>query len=144
MRVFLLVDGDHYAAYADLQNILQNSGLTTAGDTLFNENGAEIALDLTQAIINKYIGATTITSITDTLNATLCKHVQLNMVSMMILRSRQFKENNIDGMSEMISYWQVTPALTFADKELLNLVKQDQEGVAWTFDLRSGQEVSLL
>lgn len=137
-----MADGDHYATYADIQNIIQNSNVTGLTDTLFNAAGTELALDLTQAIINEYLGESDLTSISDTVGAVLCKHVQLNVVTMMILRARQFKETSLDNMGDMISYWQITPALTPADKQLLDMIKLRTDGVAWAFNTRTGYEVN--
>jgi len=136
-----MTDGDHYAAYADVQYLLMNAGLGVAGNTLFDANAIDLGLSITLAILHGYMGLTTLTKLTQAVQAVILKGIQIDMITMMILRARALNENNISAFGETTQFWQITPYLTQAHKQMLDKMIDQNEGVAWTFNTVTGTEV---
>ena len=135
-----MADGDHYAAYADIGLLLMNTGLAVAGNTLLNDTGAEVALDVTMAMMHSRMGIETLTKLTNVVHAALLKGIQIDLVAMQILRARIFNENNISSFSEGVQFWQITPYLTRSHEKMLDKIVDQNDGVAWSFNVATGRE----
>lgn len=138
-----MADGDYYASYDNVRHILSRAGLGVAGDTMYDDDSLETALNITQAIINKYLlgSNATMVNISGTVNQTLCRHVQINLITMMILRARHIQDNNLADGGMTVQFWTITPYLTQQDMQLLELIVLETRGVAYGYDTRSGQKV---
>lgn len=136
-----MADGDYYAAYADIGTLLMNAGIGVVGNTLFDEDGVEMALNITMAIIHGYLGLTTLTKLTQTVHAVLLKGIQIDLVAMMILRARAFTENNLSAFGETTQFWQITPYLTNSHTKMLDRMLDQIDGVAWAFNTSTGRQV---
>lgn len=133
-----MADGDHYAAYADVQNKLSNAGIGTAGNTLYDADSLEIALDLSQVVINTYIRGDPDGADVTGGAAVLCKMVQIDLVFMMILQARHIQNNNLNDAGAIQSFWQITPQLTYQHKQLLDIIASNTDGVAFNGYTRTG------
>lgn len=98
------------------------SGIGTAGDTLYDDNALETALDLTFGLINFEIyGDNTTTKVTGNY-ALICRKIQMELIAMQILLSRQFNENNLADAGAIQGFWTIMPALTREHMRLLHKI----------------------
>ena len=137
-----MADGDHYAGYSDVQQLLSNSGIGIAGNTLYNDTSLEIALDISLAKIHNYLGIRTTTKLTNAVDVLILKGIQIELIHMRILQSRSLKENNLADHGAIQGYWSIMPDLTRGHIRQLDEVLANNDGVAWTFDTRTGYELT--
>lgn len=137
-----MTDGDHYASYASVQYLYMNSGLTTSGNQMFDDTAVEEALDQTMGIMHGYLGLSTLTKLTGTVDAVELRRIQVDLVGMMILRARHFQTNNLADAGAIVGFWQITPALTKDHMRTLDRIRERSQDTSWNFDTRSGEEVS--
>ena len=136
-----MTDGDHYAEYKSVQELLSNAELGVADATLYNDTSMERALDITMAVIHNYLGLKTMTKVGDPVDLIVMEGIQVNLVNMQILRARNMKENNIGDFGTTIQFWSITPYLTREDKTQLDRIQRKLFSGVKNYDIRTGREV---
>jgi len=136
-----MADGDHYAAYASVRELLSNDQIGVAGATLYDDGSLERALDITMAILHNYLGLTTMTKVGDAVDLVVLEGIQCDLINMQILRARNMKENNIGDIATTIQYWSVTPYLTREHKMMLDQINAKLEGSSFVYNVKNGTEV---
>jgi len=137
-----MADGDYYASYPDVRNLLNEQSIGGAASTLYTENSLELALSVSQAYIHQYLGLTSMACTTNPVHVATLKAIQIDLIMMRILQAKHINQNNLTEAGAIQSFWQVMPYLTNAHKQLLDRIADQLEGVAWTFDVRTGSEVN--
>ena len=137
-----MADLDYYASYANVRNLLMNAALGTATSTLYWETSLELALSISQGYIHQYLGLENLTSTTNVVHVAVLKGIQIDLIMMRVLQARQMTENNLSAAGEIQSFWQMMPYLTNEHRRLLDSILDQMDGVAWTFDVNTGYEVS--
>jgi hypothetical protein len=72
--------------------------------------------------------------------ATALRKVCVDVVLMMILEARTFKENNL--MDNVTSFWAITPEFTDRQRRLFNSIREQVEDQTFAYSTRTGQEVT--
>lgn len=134
--------GTFYCSYEDVKNILNEQSIGAAGSTLYSEASLLLACTMAQAKIHLKLGIRTITKISDAIYKEILKGIQVDLIMMRILQGRILNENNISDPSAITGYWSIMPALTYEHLKILNEILDERDGVSWTFDTRSGSEVT--
>jgi len=134
--------GTFYVAYTDVQKLLSNANIGVVGSKLYNEDSLELACKVSQAKLHLKLGIRTMTKITDDVYKEVLKGIQTDLIMMRILQARQMNENNISSASEITSFWQMMPGLTYEHQRTLAEILEERDGVAWSFDTRTGNEVT--
>ena len=134
--------GTFYCAYTDVQQLLNNANIGATGSTLYDESSLLLACTVSQAKIHLKLGIRVMTKITDVVYKEILKGIQIDLIMMRILQSRQMNENNISSAGEITSFWQMMPGLTYEHQRTLGEILEERDGVAFNFDTRTGNEVS--
>lgn len=113
-----MADGDHYAAYADVQNACMNASIGVSA-TMYSTAALELALDITMANIHLELGGIT-TKISTEPYATVLKGIQIDVTKQMILHARLFNENNLVDVNVIKT---VADGIRFSDEHLRQLEK---------------------
>ena len=137
-----MADGDYYASYADIQYILMNAGLGTAGNTMFDENAIETALKLAQGKIHLFLNLDTLTSITGDVYIEVLKSIQIHLVHQRIIAARHAKENNLADTTVLTTFWQLSPQFTYQQKDELEIIKRRVNGYGiYNYNIRTGSRI---
>jgi len=119
-----MADGDYYASYADVQNLLMNAGLGKAGNTLLDADAIEKILKIGQAKLHLRLGLSSLTSVTDVVAVELLKEMEVDMALQRILAARHANENNLSDIAAIQAFWTISPTLTYAQIADLNLIRR--------------------
>ena len=119
-----MADGDYYASYADVQNLLMNAGLGVAGNTLLDADAIEKILKIGQAKLHLRLGLSSLTSVTDVVAVELLKEMEVDMALQRILAARHANENNLSDIAAIQAFWTISPTLTYAQIADLNLIRR--------------------
>lgn len=131
-----MADGDHYISYDRVRYILANSGLGRSGNTMYDDNNIEEALDQTLNMIHFELGWTSKT--TDTVIIGQLAKIQADLVSMMVMRARMFKENNLSDSGTIMNFWQMAPTFTRDHQRILNMIRGRANGNSFAYNLKTG------
>jgi len=123
-----MADGDYYADYADVQDILQNSGLGTDGNTLLDDEAIEKILKIAQAKMHIRLGLSTLTSQTDVIVDELLREMQVAYVLQWIIAARHANENNLSDIGIVQTFWTLAPTFTYAQEQELRWIKRKISG----------------
>ena len=134
--------GTFYAAYTDVQQLLNNASIGAAGSTLYSEASLLVACTVSQAKIHLKLGITTMTKLTQAVFIQVLKAIQIDLIHMRILQGVSLNEKNISTSDAITSYWSLMPALTREHNQMLDLILDSMDGSSWTFDTETGNEVS--
>ena len=119
-----MADGDYYASYADVQNLLMNTNLGTAGNTLLDDTTIEKVLKIGQAKLHLRLGLSTLTSETNVVAVELLKEMEVDMALQRIIAARHANENNLSDLGAVQAFWTLSPTITYAQLADLNLIKR--------------------
>ena len=72
--------------------------------------------------------------------ATGLRKICVDIVLMMVLEGRHFKENNL--MADITSYWAITPEFTDRQRRLLQSIREQIEDQTLSYNTRTGAEVT--
>ena len=123
-----MADGDYYADYADVQDILQNSSLGTDGNTLLDDEAIEKILKIAQAKMHIRLGLSTLTSQTDVIVDELLREMQVAYVLQWIIAARHANENNLSDIGIVQTFWTLAPTFTYAQEQELRWIKRKISG----------------
>ncbi len=138
-----MATGDHYATYVEVQQALNNANIGVAGGQLMSDTSIEIALDISQALINLKLEQEGVASITHVLGAIVCKGIQIDMIFMTILRNRQIKENNLSNAGEILAFFTKMLYFTLDHLSLLKTVNQllGNKKTAFAYNINTGRRI---
>jgi len=119
-----MADGDYYADYDDIQDILQNADLGTDGNTLLDDEAIEKILKISQAKIHLRLGLSTLTSQTDVIVDEILREIQVAYVMQWVLAARHFNENNLSDIGVVQTFWTIAPTFTYAQEQELRWIKR--------------------
>ena len=119
-----MADGDYYASYADVQEVLMNTGLGLAGNTLLDDAAIEKVLKIGQAKLHLRLGLSTLTSETHVVAVELLKEMEIDMSLQRIIAARYGNDNNLSDLGAVQAFWTISPTLTYAQIADLNLIKR--------------------
>lgn len=122
-----------YATSAQVKNRAKNFPDSIATSAELTEMIAQ-----TSAMIN--IELRVASDITVEPYATGLTKVCCDVVLMMVLEGRHFKENNL--MSDITSYWAITPEFTDRQRRLFQSIREQIEDQTLSYDTQSGIEVT--
>lgn len=122
-----MADGDHYASYAECRARLQNAGVGTSGNTLYDDTALELALDCSMQMIHLYLDITT--KNTTEPYASVLKHIQLDILEQQVIHGRFFKEQNLTDTGILGA---VMAGIIFSQTHLLLLDKITRKLAATT------------
>lgn len=105
-----------------------------AGSTLVTDTEIAEQLDEVDALINAYLDVTT--NVITATYATLLKKIEVDVVAMMILQIRHYRENNL--AENVANFWSITPELTFIHKEQLMMIRQRLQSQTFIGNTESG------
>lgn len=126
----------NYTTDAKVQARLANAGLGVSGNTMYNDSQLSEALTEIDAMINVEIGATS--NVTTEPWATLFGKIEVDIVAMMILQGRHFRENNL--VSDVGTYWGITPTFTNDHRRIFGIYLERSAGTR-NYSTSTGQEV---
>ena len=72
--------------------------------------------------------------------ATGLRKICVDVVLMMVLEGRHFKENNL--MSDITSYWAITPEFTDRQRRLFQSIREQIEDQTLSYNTQTGAEVT--
>ena len=121
-----------YATFAQVKNRAKNFPVSVATETEIDE-----MLDQTSALIN--IEMRVASDITTEPYATGLRKICVDIVLMMVLEGRHFKENNL--MADITSFWAITPEFTDRQRRLLQSIREQREDQTLSYDTTTGVEV---
>ena len=128
---------------AQAEKLLMDENIGTDGGTTYDDAALEIALDLTMDLIHMKLDFRT-TKVTESPIANVLRTIQKDLIFMMILQAKHVNQNNLVDAGAVVSFWQITPALTNEHKALLKDVKVHLRttNIAKVFDVHTGIERS--
>ena len=107
----------HYATYAQVQYVLANSGLGTAGNSMYDLNALDNALDVCDAMINLELDLTANNASSP--YAKILMGIEIDLVTQFILRARMFKEMNLADAGNI--QFVFSQGVAFTDSHLMTL-----------------------
>lgn len=135
-----MADLDYYASYAEVRNLLNNQNVGSG--TIYAEASMELALKISQALINLELGVDTLSCVSDVIVAEIAKGVQIDVIHQRILQAAnlRFFATEADS-SAVIGFWRQMTQLTREHRRILAICKSKNEGVAWAVNTRDGSVV---
>ena len=122
-----------YATSAQVKNRAKNFPDSIATSAELTEMIAQVS-----SMIN--IEMRVASDITTEPYATGLRKICVDIVLMMVLEGRHFKENNL--MSDITSYWAITPEFTDRQRRLLQSIREQIEDQTLSYNTLSGAEVT--
>ena len=136
-----MADGDYYASYADVQEVLMNENLGVANATIIDDAAIEKILKITQGKIHLRLMRSDLTSLTNVVFAEVLKEMEIGLLTQMAIRARHMKENNLADTDILTTYWTLSPNITKDMKEELESIRLQLDGVAFNYNIRNGAEI---
>ena len=137
----IIPDGDYYASYANIRDLLNSQNIGVAGSSLMIAAGLEVALLTSQALINFEIYQDDTTTKVTGNYANICKAIQIDLVMMRILQSKHMTENDLTDAGAIQGYFRVMPALTFEHKFLLAQIRSKVLGTSYNWNIQTGERI---
>ena len=128
-----------YSTITQIQNRLANVNLGVSGAHLVTDTQIAEMQDEANATINVFLDVDT--DVTITRYVVLLRRIEIDVVAMMILQSRMFKEQN--RVCTVSNYWTVTPELTRAHEKTLRMIRNRMRSdTAYNYSIRTGEKTS--